>query len=488
MPTVKRIQHESSKEKLILTGMVLSSEVLQQVQFLHDVSAFPSKYAQTVSTWCLDYFASYGRAPRTDIQEIFEERRMTMEDQEAGLIEDLLRKLSSEYEASDGVNSPYIVDQAEMFFKRAGIKKAATNALKLLEADDLIEAEREMVEFSTVERPQGGWINPYTDSEAIDAAFESKQDPLFTFPSAFGHMVNRQLTRGSFMALLGVEKIGKTWILDLFATQAGKHRCNVAFFSVGDMTQEDMIIRKATGLTGIISDDDWVDVIYNRPREFIEREDTREGNFGLPGWDVVIKEEKQTRLLTASEAKRAGRAFARNMTGKDFRLFTLPNDTVNVHYIEAQLDIMEAMEGWCPDVIVIDYADILAPEPGSSSDFRHQQNKTWKALRALAQKRFCFVLTATQADAAAYGKIGYLKRSNFSEDKRKLAHVTAMLGLNQTEDEKIAGVMRVNWIALRSGHYIESKMCHMLQCLPIGRPLLGSAYLKIPERHEESDD
>ena len=59
-----------------------------------------------------------------------------------------------------------------------------------------------------------------------------------------------------------------------------------------------------------------------------------------------------------------------------------------------------------------------------------KQNEIWKNLRALSQSRNCLVLTATQADAKSYEK-NVLTMSNYSEDKRKFAHVTAMYGLNQ---------------------------------------------------------
>ena len=49
------------------------------------------------------------------------------------------------------------------------------------------------------------------------------------------------------------------------------------------------------------------------------------------------------------------------------------------------------------------------------------------------------VVTATQADANSYDRTS-LKMSNFSEDKRKLAHVTAMYGLNQDPAGREKGI------------------------------------------------
>ena len=78
------------------------------------------------------------------------------------------------------------------------------------------------------------------------------------------------------------------------------------------------------------------------------------------------------------------------------------------------------------------------------------------------------VIAPTQADAASYG-LDTLEASNFSEDKRKLAHVTGMLGLNQNASEKDGGIMRLNWIVLREGEFNTSRCLHVGQCLSLGR-------------------
>jgi hypothetical protein len=140
--------------------------------------------------------------------------------------------------------------------------------------------------------------------------------------------------------------------------------------------------------------------------------------------------------------------------------------------IRSKLSIW-AREGFVPDVIVIDYADILTTE--TQMEERHKQNKIWKQLRSLSQEGHCLVVTATQADAKSY-ESGLLHMKNFSEDKRKYGHVTAMYGLNQDKDgrEKNIGLMRINEIVLREGDYNTSKTITVLHNLRRGRPFLGS--------------
>jgi hypothetical protein len=139
------------------------------------------------------------------------------------------------------------------------------------------------------------------------------------------------------------------------------------------------------------------------------------------------------------------------------------------------MDTWEREDNFIADVIVIDYADLLAPDPDIARlEWRNQVNKIWQRLRRLSQERACLVLTATQANARSYDEKKLLTRRNFSEDKRKLAHVTAMFGLNQTGEEKELNVLRVNPIVVREEEYSPSQSITLLQRLQKGRPIAAS--------------
>jgi hypothetical protein len=135
--------------------------------------------------------------------------------------------------------------------------------------------------------------------------------------------------------------------------------------------------------------------------------------------------------------------------------------------------LWERTDGFIPDVIIIDYIDILAAEPNSPSEERHRKNETNMALRKLSQDYDCCVISATQADAASYYQKSITK-SNFSEDKRIFGHVTAMFALNQTIEEKRKGLMRIAPLVIREDDYDESFNVTVGQCLAIGAPYLFS--------------
>ncbi len=152
------------------------------------------------------------------------------------------------------------------------------------------------------------------------------------------------------------------------------------------------------------------------------------------------------------------------------RMCVHPNSTVSVRDIHGTLTEW-SREGWVADVVVIDYADILRMDyPGMEK--RDCINQTWMDLRRLSQEFHCLVVTATQTNAASY-KAAVVKREHFSEDKRKRAHSTGNIGLNQNELEKRLGLMRLNWILLREGEYLESRCVYVA-----GNPALANLCMR----------
>lgn len=491
---ITRKRFSSEQCSTVLIGMILSDEVLNKAAAMYREGLFRVSFADTVAGWCMDFQRQYRRCPGRDIERLYYQRAESLPEEEADLIAKLLSKLSQEYERADKLNISYIMDVMVRLFKANHVRCTVDQVSEMMDQDAVEDAEKALVSFNEVVAPTTGAINPYTDEAAIRRAFDQKE-PVFRFPAdkernAFGLMINPYLVRGGFISLMGREKIGKTWMLDLFGHQSAKCRCNTAFFQVGDLSEEDMVLRKHTTLAKKCSSPELLGEEYFHPEDITEVEDDEEeGNLGN-GLEVTGKTETIEELLTPEEAARNGAAFAKRLRGKDYKLYTFPNDTVNVQFIQTQLDIAEIVEGWIPDVIVIDYADVLCPEPKSPQEYRHQQNKTWKALRALAQSRHCLVITATQANASSYETVVALSMKSISEDKRKLSHVTGMLGLNQTDTEKELGVLRANWVVLRSGRFKSSGFCYILQCLEIGQAHVASKFLsgKTRKRKSHQDD
>lgn len=497
-------------ERQIITGMIVSDRFLRDVQNIYDPELMTVPFAKIIAGWCLQYWRRYEKAPARDIQKIYhsEKQKGAVEDQ-ADLIKDFLQSLSEEYEHAEMFNAEYALDQAERKFKERSLQLLSEDIEALLTKGQPEEAEALLSAYKRVERPKSMGIEPLADEEAIRQALERRQDDiLFRLPGTLGRFLG-PIERDTFTAIMAPEKRGKSWWLDELAMRGLRARCNVALFDMGDMSQPQRIRRIHTYNTHCNPKrpDGWkvgvpvLDCLHNQ-RDTCEREE-RACDFGVQSfvegeWNKKdYREEPEYVPCTVCqkdnwkeykgevwyklfvmksigwrEVIEASEKTLRRARGARFKLSCHPNRTMNIKGIEALLDYWEQQEGFVPDLIVIDYADIMAPED-TRQEFRHQENERWQAMRALSQKRHCAVITATQTDAASYSQES-IREKNYSEDKRKYGHVTAIWTLNQTPREKDQGIMRIGKMFVREDDFDVRKHVKVLQCFDIGRAYLGS--------------
>ena len=190
---------------------------------------------------------------------------------------------------------------------------------------------------------------------------------------------------------------------------------------------------------------------------------------------VWLEHIKQVQPLTWKEAYKEMKEW-REKYNQKFKLCTYANETLSIHEINKLLALWEKQDGFVPDVVIIDYADILTSDPDCSKlDYRNQINKMWQRMRKLSQEKHCLLITATQTAASSYDKES-ISLSDFSEDKRKYAHTTATYSLNQTDEEKKIGILRIGELVVRESEFDRTRQIKVLQCLQRGRPFIGSFF------------
>jgi hypothetical protein len=178
--------------------------------------------------------------------------------------------------------------------------------------------------------------------------------------------------------------------------------------------------------------------------------------------------------LTPQEAEAARLRVLKQRVKSDepyLQVSTHPNRSITVGGVRAELDDL-VRRGWIPDVVVIDYADILKPPPGYSES-RDAVNANWMEMRRMSQELHCCVVTATQANAASF-KADRLEMSHFAEDNRKFAHVTAMYGINQTTPQKANQVQRLNALVVREDEFVTTNEVWVAGCLGLASPTVVS--------------
>ncbi len=513
-------------ERRIITGLIVSKDYHERIQRIWDASFLESPELRTVAEWCINYFQKYSKAPDKDIQSIYMEQLKAgkLPKADAQYIEELLSDLSDEYGRDDQFNAPYLYDKTVQYFKSQELERHNRDVQALVDSGQIEEAEQLIQSYAPAimdDTDIGLDLSSDEALERIERAFNETGQQVLSYPGALGEMWNEHLVRGGFVTFLAPEKRGKSFLLLDIGLRAIRQKANVAFFDAGDNT-ESQVLRRICVYIARKSDRARYceerfkpvgDCVYNQI-DSCEREDRNcdHGIFDVPLEDFLAKihhfvsidtlkekyEEfpeyetcksygcrkrkgtvwlqkvKKTRPLISKQAKKELQTFFKKYRRR-FKLVTYPAGFLTVSEIRKCLNDWERYDGFVPDIIVVDYADLLSADDGKVAEFRHRQDHVWKNLRALSQERHALLVTATQADADSY-KRGRLSISNYSEDKRKLAHVTAQYGLNQDPHgrEKKLGVIRINEIVVREGAFSDDNEVCVLQDLAAGRPFLGS--------------
>lgn len=457
------------EERSIVTAMITSSDFLKRIRPLYKPNFFTLGFARTVASWIVEYFDAYEKAPARDIQSIFEGKKSQIIDEEQiETISTFLESLSDSFD-EEKFNLEYEIDKAVKYFKGISIDNFIDNLKAHRLVDDYESAEAAIAGYTRIEKNKGGAIDFLNDVDAAVRAIRSNtDDALFSLPGQLGKFVS-PIKRDDFFVVVAPAKRGKTyWLMEL-AMLAFFNQVNVLFYSF-EMTEKQILVRMYQRILGGLepSDDE-----HDNGREIeIPFFDQNYENNKIVNYRREIKHG----ITSIKTLKKLGllRSLVKN---KRFQLKCHPAGSMSVNDISTDIDNLEHYDNFVPDLVVADYLDIFKPEKGGER--RHQIDDTWRAFRALGQSRSIGVISASHSAKATFDRD--IRQNDFSEDSRKLNHVTTAIALNQTDEESEQGVMRISRLADRFKRPNKSMEAVVLQCFDIGKAYLDSRIVKKEE-------
>jgi|SRR3990172_4996094 len=501
--------HKSDRdvEKRILTGLIISDKVLSNLLPYIQPDIFELEASKQIVRWILDYHSRYKIAPKRHIKDLFESEKKKLKQGLDDEIELFLAKLSEEYlseDGPDGINDDFIIDKGREYLKTQHLRKIAEGINSLLdigktkEAEQFYESKKKMIQNVTYK-----WTKPLDDPRFLNSVFDEAEVPLFRLKGHMGDLIG-DLQRGWLFVVMGPMKRGKTWQLQDIAFDAMFSKKRVAYISL-EMKDRHLAPRMYKQM-GAMGDEDkdheyvfpCFDCLNNqdnscnlpgrtnresfpikfdpeRPGKYKPctycRKLSVNGDFLAATWFFVSQRPKLTLPNTRKEIKKFQKMFGKNL----LRMISFPAFAATIKDVEEQLDELEMSEGFIPDVIITDYASIMAPEH-HYNDPRHNIDDIFKAHKRMAQTRSALVVTGTQSLG-----IGRAALSKDMQDETDvggnayiLAHLDIMMTLDQTPDEKDKGIWRMGIIEHRWKKFNKRRQIMALQQLELGMPVLDT--------------
>jgi hypothetical protein len=469
MATLRTV--DRSLEQRLLIAEIVSTDFIAKTPFISNYH-FGGGGASTLHTWCRDFYAEYNAAPGRHIMDIylenFPDEDPDNEDQQYMSI--LLTSLNGEWEKrKEELVVDYLVKNAVKFCNLKNAELRKEDLIVAIEARNDEEVERvfnsyQPISLLTTETGE----DPFNDPQGWEDAFDKdQQELLFELPGVWGEFMGEQLYRESLIGILAPEKTCKSFMVMECGNRALRAGRNVALFEAGDMTKSQRYHRQAQNFTGLprkrkLPGHDF--------EEFIEVE----WPLDFQGYTEKRKLPNLTKELALEAIKKQAKIRAKR--GGKLRQAYYTTSSLTFVEIERKLGEWKANDpDFIPDVILIDYPDIMAPE-NPKKEVRHQEGDKWKIARHLSQKYHACVIMCTQADADSYGK-EYLSLKNFSETKNKYGQVTAFIGLNRTTEDESLHQIRINYV-LPPREGAKHPPIKILQCLACAQPYLKSDWVR----------
>jgi replicative DNA helicase len=408
----------------LLILAIFDKDVTNHLSAYVNPQNFISDLSRFVCSTILDYYKKYQEAPGEHFGDILLENLQKVPEEKIKIIIEYVHKL---YEIFP--NKEYVLNNLSRFIRYNNIIKGIIDGSKLVEAGKYPEAKQIITDAFQVCVP--------TQEEGIDYLIESNKRAeeaeiiCKTQIDALDKLLYG-FSRKELIVWLASTGIGKSWSMIHCAKVGMMQKLKVLYYTL-EMSPEWVATRVDMGLMGM---------------------GTKETVITLPhmeGETYIVKN-----IFNHNKELEKKLQYIRSLGGR-LLIRGTPTGGLTLSKLKMDLDILEVTKNFIPDMIIVDYADLMQPET-VYNQFRHNLAAIYTGLRQIALERNCVMITASQSNRASMGA-QTVSLQHFAEDIQKANISDVVLSLCQTDNEKALNKMRIyccknrNWVV---GFQIEN--------------------------------
>lgn len=336
------------------------------------------------------------------------------------------RLIDELYLAKDDVKGEYVILQLHKFVRQQNMKAAVIRAVEALEDGRIDDAEVELqkgLNHQVVSFEPGVDIS---DPEQALTFLDNSDAPLLTGIDALDRF-GVGPARKTLYLLTGPLGKGKSWGLMQIGKYALLQRQVVVHVTL-EMSAEKTVQRYLQMLFSVTKRQGGARV----PR--ISKEfDGSIKSIEFEDLDLLSLEDDDIRgKLTQRIKRRLNRRAA-------FKVKKFSSGQLTIPALNAYLDGLERYEKIVPDVLIIDYAELMHLDP---KDKRGSIGQLFVDLRGIADSRNLALVTASQVNRSGIGKTT-ADEQDLSEDISKAFTADTLVTYNQTKMEERMGLARL---------------------------------------------
>ena len=367
---------------------------LQQINDILKPEFMESEANQWIVKTIINYFTTYSSLPTLEVMKV------KLDDVDNDVLKttiiDTLKQVTKQFETPD---IKFIEQEALDFCKNQTLKAAIMESVNLLQVGeyDSIKHIIDAAMKAGVERDIGHMYNIDVD----DRFSESTRKTVQTGWNVIDDLMDGGLGPGELGIFVAPAGIGKSWGLVNVAANAVKKGLNACCYT----------LELGAPYVGLRFDSVFT---------------------GIPAQNLKYHIEEVKECVSKLQG---------NLVVKYY-----PTKSATVNTIKAHLDRCQ-MQGFKPDIIVVDYADLLR---GTGKEVRHELGNIYEDLRGLAGEYEIPVWTASQANRSAL-EDDVIGAEKIAESYSKIMTADFVLSLSRKIEDKVAGTGRWHVIKNRFG-------------------------------------
>lgn len=414
----------------ILTLLCFDSDACPIVTAAVDVSLFESVVYRNIADRAVDYYHKYKKAPGDHLPDLLED---FLDSPKRGTVKLYTEALFDLKELSEGINKKYVIDQLQGFVKQQSLRQSITIAAEELQQGNADVAEKELLKGLKTRIEVFARGTTISDAISDPNLYEPHLDLIKTGVAPLDED-GLCPAPGELYTVMALPNRGKTWWLQSIGKYAALQRKNVLHISL-EMNEMKVARRYVQSFFSMT----------RKPETFhipiIQLEE--DGKFR------ALKHRKMNKrpsLLDPTARSKLQRREAR--FGKKFERILVkqfPTNQLTTAALSAYLEMLMQEENFHPDMIIVDYADLMKVD---AANLRVDTGRVYKDLRGIAVEHNVAMVTASQSNRSGEDQ-RVLTMKNFAEDYSKAGISDNVITYNQTAEEKSLGLARLFGVKAR---------------------------------------
>jgi replicative DNA helicase len=380
-----------------IISCLLSDKVFLQTIFdIINPSYFDSDGNKLLIKMIMGYFTEYKTKPTLDVLKV----KIDKIDSDV-LKVSVVKNLKEAWRQIESEDLDYVKNKTLEFCRNQVIKSAIMESVELLEGQNY-DGIKKVIDEAMKAGSSRDIGHDYVEG-LEERLTESVRDVVSTSWDVINEVMDGGLGKGELGVIVAPAGIGKTWMLQVLGSAAVRAGLTVVHYTL-ELNQTYVGLRYDTVFSGVTT----ANIKYHQDdvRKVIER---------LPG-----------RLVIKYYPTRSA---------------TVP--TLASHL--KQLDIQSIK----PDLVLVDYADILR-DVGGAREVRHQLGNIYEDLRGMAGEFDLPVWTASQANRSSLEE-EVIDASKVAESYSKVMTADFVMSVSRKVEDKVANTARAHVIKNRFG-------------------------------------